>query len=501
MRWIQNQQSQHSMIYSGQNNMQSIHLTIEQFLSYISAPHDFEHAPREVENFFPYPIEERDVMLVWQDDSAWSRRRPMIVVKDSYLREFVAFVSTYIKTHTPFSAFFRIIEESKFRELYESLDLSSNGRHVPHELVGVVIAEAFAQSGERATNISSLQIQACFATLSSSLLACFSAGYGPASIDEMIDKWGQAKRNFSDDTLALPIPCISSFWRIVFAVCVDPSPISENLLPPTARQAIESFLRRRELTAQDWHLLCHGNSQLESLAEILLGSKEERIAGLDRTVAILQHSTSLTQGMQEILVGAAASFVANGAMSYLPLTKAFHESHPAATLWFAFFTSFNRRSDVFDSGESLGRHLESKIFVRRNLFDNPTADIDFNELQVVGPSSRGMRFRTQQTSSVTVEIIPMVQGRFRMGRGSKPSEVTPPASPISLERWEELKFLTDRISRIVLGQSERLWGGVEVSSHQKDSGTKGSERALIQSEFFETKPKGSRRSASPKKTK
>lgn len=481
--------------------MQSTHLSIEQFLSYISAPLDFQQTSRDLENS-PHPLDERDVLLVWQDDVAWSRALPVIVVKDKYLREFVAFVSTYVKTYAPFSAFFRIVPESKFLELTESLALYSTGRRqLPHELVGIVIAEAFAQSGERATNISSLPIQACFATLSSSVLACFSAGYGPASIDEMIEKWGQTRRIISDDTLALSITSISAFWRIIFAVCVDPSPISENLLPPSTRDALESFLRRGELTAQDWHLLCQGNSQLAALSEVLLGSKEDRIAGLDRTVAILQNSTSLTEGMRELLVGAAASFVANGAMSYLTLTKTFNESYPAAALWFGFFTAFNRRSDVFVSGESLGRHLESKIFVARNFFDSPNFDIDFSELQVIGSGSKSMRFRTQQTSSVTVEIIPMVQGRFRIGRAVRPPEAMTPPAPISMEKWEELKFLTDRISRIIIGQSERSDIRGETPSRQIDAEKKRGDRVYSQSEFFETKPKGTRRSAAPKKAK
>lgn len=222
---------------------------------------------------------------------------------------------------------------------------------------------------------------------------------------------------------------------------------------------------------------------------------------MDRAIAILQHSKYLNQGMQEMLVGAAASFVANGAMSYLPLTKAFNESHPAATLWFAFFTAFNRRSDVFDSGEALGRHLESKIFISRNFFDSPTSDIDFNELQVVGVSQNGMRFRTQQTSSVTVEIIPMVQGKFRIGKGTKASEAISQPSPISADRWEELKFLTDRISRIVLGQSDRPGVGSDLPNNPVNAGKKGIDRVYAQSEFFETKPKGSRRNTATKKAK
>ena len=502
MHWNRNRLNQNSVIYSGQNDMISTNLSIEQFLSYISAPLDFERLSRVTGNFRRYLVGEREVMLVWQDDSDWSACRPVIVVKDSNLREFVAFVSTYVKTYTPFSAFFRVVAESKFRELNELLYLNlKEHRPIPHELVGIVIAEAFAQSGDRVTNISSLPIQACLAALSSSILAAISVGYGPASIDEMIDNWGKTKRAISDDNLILPISNIRSFWQIIFAVCVGLDSISESLLPLPVIHAIKSFLDRRELTAHLWHHLCQGNLQLAMLSETFVGSKEDRIAGLDRTVALLQQSTSLNQWMQEMLLGAAASFVANGAMSYLPLTKGFNESYPTATLWFAFFTAFNRRSDVFDSGESLGRHLESKIFITRNFFDSPFADIDFNELQVVGSNSKGMRFRTQQTSSVTVEIIPMVQGRFRIRKGIKPSAATSQPSPISQERWEELRLLTDRISRIVLGQSDRSSMDSEASRRQIAQETRSRNSSSSQSEFFETKPKGVQKNIAKKYTK
>jgi len=478
--------------------MQSINLNVEQFLSFLASPVDYLDT---ADSYRSPGDDERNIMLVWADEIGMRTMRPLIVVKERYLNEFLAFATTYIKTYSPFTAFFRVISERRFMQIQENLRWPSRGGSpVPHELVGIIMAEAFAQLGQKVANVGAIPLQACQATMSMSLLEHLHAGGNEADIGIVADHWIGTKRSFSDEDLFLPSESIAQFWQIIASVYVDPGPLPEHVLPYSIRTALESFVRRRELTEREWIAICEWEPRLSDQSLPILGSREERLQSFDQIVAIAQSSKKLVGALRDIVIGAAASFVANGSLNYFSLMREVAAVSPAAILWFAFFASLHRKSDVFTIGDALGRHLENRLFVNKSIFDRPTCDISLEELYVLGLSERALRFRTLQASSVVVEISPLVTGKFRVGKSERSSESQADAADVTKERWAEIRYLADRLTRVIYGNvGDQAPRGRYVSSEKQTAEQEGD--TTKQSDFFETRPKGGRRSAGTKRAK
>jgi hypothetical protein len=478
--------------------MQSINLNVEQFLSYVASPTGFIDAMDSYRSPIDY---ERNIMLVWPDESGIHSSRPLIVVKESYVREFLAFANTYVKTYSPFTAFFRVMAEDRFQQMYDNTNWApGRGGNIPHELVGVVMAEAFAQLGSRVTNVNSIPLQACQATLSMSLLEYLHTGCGASEIEGVAENWIQTKRIFAHEDLSLPYESVAQFWQIIASVFVEPGPLPERTLPYSIRDALESFMRKRELTALEWGAICESEPRLLDYSTMLLGSREERVQSFDQIVSIVQSSKKLIRSLQDIVLGAAASFVASGSLNYFSLIRGIGTENPAAILWFAFFASMHRKSDVFTVGDTLGRHLENRLFINKSIFDRPLCDISLDELYISGINKKGLKFRTLQPSSVVVEIAPLVHGKFRVGKSAHSSESPLESTGITQERWAEIKYLSDRLTRAIYGPS----ADQAPSEHYVPKEKYVVQRDNVpekQNDFFETRPKSARRTVGTKRAK
>lgn len=86
-------------------------------------------------------IKSDEIILIWEDKAL--NPLPLWVVSDKVYLETLAYIDTYIKKYTPFTAFFRVISKSTF--IKERGIKRNNSNFDTDVLIGVVIAEAHLQ--------------------------------------------------------------------------------------------------------------------------------------------------------------------------------------------------------------------------------------------------------------------------------------------------------------------------------------------------------------------
>jgi hypothetical protein len=135
---------------------------------------------------------------------------------------------------------------------------------------------------------------------------------------------------------------------------------------------------------------------------------------------------------------------------------------PASTLWFGFFISIHPNTDVMTIGNCLGRHLVQRLSLPVDIFGSPTSDISLDEFEILSENFRkGVKFRTDQQSTINIEIFPGIRGNYRLSRGVRSDQEKTDKYP-NYEELRELRYIFERANKIIgkleLDQNNDLFG-------------------------------------------
>ena len=168
------------------------------------------HVPRASAGVSSARHRAEEIVFVWDAHSGPPSLKnvPVISVAKQEMRDFFAFTSTYVATYTPFSAFFRVVPDEL---LHQMLNRESAQKQIPEELVGVAIAEAYIQTGG-SIPIEKLSIQACLATVSSSIIAAVSNGYETSHLDMVLSSWALAREFLVLEQPKIGTDAVAPFW-------------------------------------------------------------------------------------------------------------------------------------------------------------------------------------------------------------------------------------------------------------------------------------------------
>lgn len=404
-----------------------------------------------------------DVILLWEKRppaKGGAGPAPAVVVAKGRLENFFAFTSTYVSTYFPFSAFYPVCSSDKVHALLTRAD---QGARFPKTLVAVVIAEAFIQMKGKAGTVGDISLSACSATFSSAALQLAFQGGSLRELGDMSDSWNDCRSILGGgEPLALPALELESFWAFLTTVFAGDREVKRDFYsssdePGLRAQFLAGLIRTGEADPNTWRRL---SSKLPLAAEALSSmgdSKERRVRVLDDATAELLSDRDADKETRELVAGYLLAMVAGGSLQYLSLVEPFREKLPRAILWYAVFCGLNERTDTMTIGGCLGRRLARDLMRPRSFFNLADFDISADELRVITSSEKpGQGFRSAHTSSVVVEIYPGVVAAFRHAPRRDAGE----AARATTERDREIRFLVDRIAR--------LMEGGESNKRQKD---------------------------------
>ena len=392
-------------------------------------------------------LKEGDILII-RDRSRAAKDGSIILVNDNELEGFLAFTSTYISTYSPFTAFFHVAPISMLYLLYSMLT-KERVQSLPARLVGVAIAEASMDSAAD-ISIEHISLLTCNSTLSMCVLNSANQGYTSDAIGPLSLNWTRALNMLSRNPARAR--SIETFWLIV-ARSLDGHPVSfvgDSLDTSEIQQFIARYVSSKEINANDWKRLTQSLPDIPSIDKVAQGSREDQVRLIDRLIQILGAADHIDLTIRELVAGALIATLAQGSFKYLPFALSLDQSLPSTALWFAFFASLQRSSDVYSIGDCLGRKLSRQmVSVPCPLQQN---DISLDELEVITSGTRrAFRHRTSVPNVIRISLLPGVDVQLARSR----ADTTSPART-DTAALREIRHL--------LMQAERLTESLERSS-------------------------------------
>lgn len=346
------------------------------------------------------------ITLIWPDDQI--EGRPIVAIDASEIREFLAFVATYVATYVPFTAFFRVVPRQMADLLPRFLKLYSAKQVQP--LMGALICDAISQLGS--TKVADIPLQACLATPSAVAVRAFLLGYDSDLSLIALQRWFSVREEISPAGMrAIPEQYLQ-FWATVLSALGDERPATYSVNQPAATFLSSVLHGNGMATGGQWDAISHLVGGSSDVAAHLRGNREDRVRILDQFVSRASTDPS-TLAVTEMIVGYIAAQVAEGSLNYISLAQQVAVRFPLSLLWFGLFSGMNRSSDIFSAGDCLGRRLVRSLEPTEPSLGQITADLSYEEFSLYLREARIDKVRTSYQAVMEVELIPGVSGRFR----------------------------------------------------------------------------------------
>lgn len=414
-------------------------LTREQFLSWLGGDIDAFSKTSPVSISLKLPA--RSVALIWEAEADLRvGTAPLVMIPSGGSIEFYAFVTTYVSTYVPFSAYFRVVEQSSAKILFESEDSSNVIRR--EIFAGVIIGEAISQSEGKVDSLAELSVSACLATLSYPLAQAAISG-NENLFDEIAENWNTTRRVLGSDTSPISSSVILDFWKKLAQSFGRYPPREKNKKDYDLRYTIFSIISDREVSDSSWATLSNLYPDLVNISREMRGSREIRARSFSKYLDNSFNSTVDKQ--QDVVIGLLASQLAGGSFEYVQVVTHLLDVFPAAGLWFGLFSASMKASDVLSTGNGLGRRIHRKLNFVARPFDQPICDIAFDEFTMLSIDKNTRNdIRTDGQLSIVIELAPTIAGVFRK-KSSRPSTDLG-NSDLNPKVLAEARFLIERLA-------------------------------------------------------
>jgi hypothetical protein len=357
--------------------------------------------------------------IVTADNLRENTGSAVVVVDRRKVREFFAFVSTYIAEFSPFTAFFRVITTDDLGLLPAEFGHSLSGPKPRQleKLVGVAIMEAALYTRARGTNEDAKSISLAAANATYSAAAIQGLRLGPMVDVLSIGKGWQSLRSLvGGERLPLDLDRLIRFWNLVRLSLYGDHPEKtrpEDLNIATAiRHAIENGRVTDDVLEELLSLAPEINARIPSFR----GPREQKARAVQEVLNSLASLGSGETQTRECLAGCLLSVLGDGSFKFLPTALSLSSSLPMAPLWFSLWSGLQPSSDLMTAFNCLGRRLARDLRSRRDIFAEPVDDISLVELQTASDDLE--RILRGQGSSLSVEIYPNVSSRQGLSRSA-----------------------------------------------------------------------------------
>jgi hypothetical protein len=411
-----------------------------------------------------------EVRVVWRDVQDNSRVPGLIVVEKSKQRDFFAWVTTFVPTLRPFSAFFRVIDPDAATRILNS-DRRPLHPRLASGLIGLIIADATTLSKSTRQGVR-LTARDCLGSASFCLARSLVTGL-QCQAKEIIDDWGSAK-DLVENRTPLPVPEMRYLWDIVNSLADRKTQVDLTAEQETILVCCSDILEDGEISPNNWIQLASKLRELETLPTLLDGTRENRVIMLERLLTAVLRSSEPFRNSKPFICGYLTSLVAPGTLDHMGLLAQVSQTVPTAPLWYGLCAGLKGGDATYLYSGGVGRRVMRELTRHSNWTDVPTCDIALNELAVLMANSRNVPDWLQLSGPyVDIEVAPGVNCVLRYSDTDRDSINGPRAIPPA-----ELRKVSDRLKDITLRIEDvqrelfRMGGGQISNQELKARGRK-----------------------------
>lgn len=355
-----------------------------------------------------------EMVLLWRNDYSEEARNVVVVVPDGERQDLLAWVSTYVSTHRPFTSFFRVLEQSEF----ERFDLFSQPEKLDQQtliaLCSTAIAEATIQTDFKNFRASSISLQSCQLTFSFAVLRALAAGYHTTQLMELSHAWDRARRAGGGKPPRLSAERAMTFWLLSVSTLRDEysATVQDTWMSVVARLI---QMARHSDPAPAMIGLGEPYSQmmgaLHEFEESRSLPRERQLRLLDAAVADMINS-NVPEPLVEAFLGYLLARLSNGGFDYIALASDYKDRFPCTALWFSLFAIWQKDFDGLSVANGLGRHVAAHAISDMDILAAPSADVGLQELIMLLDRKAPALLRSLFGAVIDVELTPGVSSRF-----------------------------------------------------------------------------------------
>jgi hypothetical protein len=396
--------------------------------------------------------EEGMITLLWDKSEAGAGGQPLIAVPADGMRDFFAFVGTYITTFRPYSAFFRVVPIEIIPALEErQLPARDVLQRVASVVAGSALSEVYLGAGGRVGSAGA-QLPTTAATLSASLGQAILAGYPTGVLDRLAKQWYAIHRGANspemEQTAADQIVLI---WKLISDATREGI---SDALPSLGRsqQAVSRFLAEtihgRGVDKDLLLSLALSMSVKVNLANILTSSREERIRAFNDFVISLDPSSHDPLPGQ-FLAGLLLAISGNGSFDLLRSSGNLLNRSPISIVWFGVCAALFEESNILTTANCVGRRLVRELQRPQGLFDPPRADLNAYEYIILRRDTGALdQVNSQSADSLEIELMGNVTTSISKYDGNRDARLAEHVEVLA-GSLQEIRSIVERAQRRV----------------------------------------------------
>jgi hypothetical protein len=351
------------------------------------------------ERFTELPIVHSQSLAYWKDDPRKGSSIPTGVVVDSNeLRDFIAWVATYISLR-PFSAYCRILESETIEDLAQIREPTLG--QLENCYLGIILAEC-ARKSPTPEGMKRLSPAECEGTLSFALARSIALGPGALMFGRIEAQWRKAGKLISPLVDSNDTGLILRIFRIANA-------LSKSELVNAGDDPIldcaRDISRFGEIRDNNWNYLTMEHPELRGAFNIQKLRREERVQRLRN---IVDSPLRANNALLSFAIGYLGSTIAPGTFDHYATMRELESRVPGVVLWYGFCAGLYKKSSLQSFSGGVGRRVVRDLERNDSVYARPYCDIAINELEVLLGADKRFDFKLGLPGTIEIELAPCI---------------------------------------------------------------------------------------------
>lgn len=427
-----------------------------------------------------------ELQLFWRDDdlpphsSGSAARTPslprIIGVESGKVRDFLAWVWTYVPDFRPLTAYVRVLDASEMQFAEESSSKPSLAG-LEEACLGLILTEAVTyieSAPDRQPNVTPL---ACASTFSNAMARALALSKRSGAKDEyqhIMGNWLKARSLTQQRQLRLGTAELGLPWKVLLRLYdQDRNGSDSGGGEDEIYRICRELMQESETGSATWDTLSRKYPLFDRAWSEMQGPREKRVTFFEDSISSLAELRRQGPELPGFFCGFLASQIGPGTLDYIPLLAPHLSQFPTAIIWYGLCSGLQHRGSIYAFSFGLGRRVLREVLREETILQSPQSDIALAELEVMTASdAANAEFRTGAQGLLEIEIVPMVTTTVRW----PPKQIAQPelfpadTFPFELRelnlQLDELRSKTTQIQRRI----SRLIGDRDTSEWKPGKG-------------------------------
>lgn len=356
-------------------------------------------------------LDQQELLLIWERKPGGGTVLPEVIcVSEGKTQDFLAWASTYLSSFRPFTAYCRVLDSGRIKDL-TSNEEDPSLESIEGAVLGVIIGESITHyENQDMRRITPTAIMSTYSFAMARACALGMIRLGPNSIRE---QWERSRKLCGQAQRKLRTMELEKVWHVLTLLSTHKIGAERMSCNSDKLRAIAESCRdlpvKRSIGSRKWAELTEDLPILREVGLWREERREQRVLWFEECVKVLQRVLEPSETLGGFLCGYLASQIAPGSMKHVELLLGCMSRFPSVIAWYGLCAGLYQKSDVYSDDSGLGWRIRRDLLQRELLYSKPRGDISVDELELLLSGEKPDKdFRAASHTHIVVEILPRV---------------------------------------------------------------------------------------------